>query len=229
MSNGTAGKGVYGFASSTAGGHGVYAQGKGAGGDGAALWATADNAAGIAIWGHNSSSDSTLVLENFGAGDLIKAFISAGELRFRVDNAGQVYADGTFHTPASDFAEMLPGVDGLEPGDVLAIGLDGKLHRSSTAFQTSVVGVYSTTPGFLGGSSDADQEGNIPLAVVGIVPVKVSAENGAILPGDLLVTSSTAGYAMRAGANPPQGTVIGKALESLDAGTGTILVLVTLQ
>jgi hypothetical protein len=61
------------------------------------------------------------------------------------------------------------------------------------------------------------------------VPVKVSAENGAIRPGDLLVTSSIPGYAMKAGSNPPQGTVIGKALEGLDQGTGTIKMLATLQ
>ena len=62
-----------------------------------------------------------------------------------------------------------------------------------------------------------------------LVPVKVSAENGAIQPGDLLVTSSIPGYAMQAGENPPQGTVIGKALEPLEDGTGFITMVVTLQ
>jgi hypothetical protein len=63
---------------------------------------------------------------------------------------------------------------------------------------------------------------------MGIVEVKVSAENGPIHPGDLLVTSATPGYAMR-GDNPAPGTILGKALESLDNGVGTILVLLTLQ
>jgi hypothetical protein len=66
------------------------------------------------------------------------------------------------------------------------------------------------------------------MAVVGIVPCKVSAENGPIAPGDLLVTSSTPGHGMR-DANPRVGTVIGKALESLESGTGVIRVLVTLH
>jgi len=70
--------------------------------------------------------------------------------------------------------------------------------------------------------------GEMPLAIVGIVPCKVSAENGAIRPGDLLVTSATPGYAMR-DENPKTGTVVGKALGSLENGTGTITVLVTLQ
>jgi hypothetical protein len=93
-----------------------------------------------------------------------------------------------------------------------------------------VAGVYSTKPGFVGGQPLNEQvDGAIPLAVVGVVPVKVSTENGAIRPGDLLVTSSTPGYAMKARPNPPLGTVIGKALEKLDADTGLIKMLATLQ
>jgi hypothetical protein len=63
---------------------------------------------------------------------------------------------------------------------------------------------------------------------VGIVPCKVSAENGAIRPGDLLVTSAIPGHAMRDD-DPKNGTILGKALGSLDSGTGVIKVLVTLQ
>jgi hypothetical protein len=76
---------------------------------------------------------------------------------------------------------------------------------------------------------EGDLPDRVPLAIVGIVPVKVSAENGSILPGDLLVTSSTPGHAMKAGPNPPVGTVIGKALGTLAEGKGVIQMLVTLQ
>ncbi|MCX8062179.1 MAG: hypothetical protein N3D16_06320, partial [Anaerolineales bacterium] len=69
----------------------------------------------------------------------------------------------------------------------------------------------------------------IPVAITGIVPCKVSAENGAIHRGDLLVTSSIPGHAMRAGDDPPQGTVLGKALGELITGTGIIYILVVLQ
>ncbi len=74
----------------------------------------------------------------------------------------------------------------------------------------------------------ASEFNEIPMAMVGIVPCKVSAENGPIRPGDLLVTSATPGHAMR-DEDPRVGTVLGKALEALDAGTGSIRVLVTLQ
>jgi hypothetical protein len=65
------------------------------------------------------------------------------------------------------------------------------------------------------------------LALVGIVPVKVTNEGGPIEPGDLLVSSSTPGYAMRwdpdAGDTYP--TFVGKALEALESGEGIIQVL----
>ena len=68
------------------------------------------------------------------------------------------------------------------------------------------------------------------MAMMGIVPTKVSAENGPIETGDLLVASSTMGYAMK-GTDRSRltGAVVGKALASLDSGTGVIEVLVTLQ
>lgn len=161
--------------------------------------------------------------------------------RFRVTYNGNVYADGTYYGAdgvslgAADFAEMvLPGQADLEPGDVLSIGPDGQMVRSTESFQATVVGVYSTEPGFIAGNK-LDEDGNpveperIPLAVVGIVPVKASAENGPIVPGDLLVASDTPGHAMRAGDDPPNGTVVGKALSALDSGTGVIQMLVMLQ
>lgn len=225
------GYGVWGHSTSLVGGHGVYAQSKATGGAGAALWAQADNTTGgIAIWGHNSSPDSTMVLENFGSGDLIKAFISGGQLRFRVDNAGNVYADGIYTSPAADLAEMLPAAAGLEPGDVLVIGPDGKLARCTEEYQATVVGVYSTRAAFVGGASEGkDAVGRVPLAVMGVVPVKATAANGPIAPGDLLVASATPGHAMKSGPNPLVGTVIGKALQRLDRGSGVILMLVVLQ
>jgi hypothetical protein len=172
-------------------------------------------------------------MENTGSGDLIWAngnSSSDTDVDFRVSANGYVYADGTFTSPAADFAELLPAVEGLEPGDVLVIGLDGQLLRSSAAFEPTVVGVYSTQPGFLGGADATACYGDkVPLAVVGIVPVKATAANGAIQPGDLLVASEVPGHAMHAGANPPVGTVIGKALEALPDGEGVIRMLVTLQ
>jgi hypothetical protein len=122
-----------------------------------------------------------------------------------------------------------------EPGDVLVIGADSgsDVAKSSEPYSTLVVGVYSTKPGVVGRRQTTDQKTSkteVPMAMVGIVPTKVSAENGPIKRGDLLVTSSTSGYAMKGtDRSLLTGAVIGKALGSLDSGTGVIEVVVTLQ
>ena len=65
------------------------------------------------------------------------------------------------------------------------------------------------------------------LALIGVVPVKATAENGPIRPGDLLVSSSTPGYVMRCGIPAEcKGAIVGKALEPLEEGTGMIEMLV---
>jgi len=80
------------------------------------------------------------------------------------------------------------------------------------------------------GVEDSALDSEVPLAVVGIVPCKVTTENGAILVGDLLVTSTTPGYAMKGTDRGKMlGAVVGKALEPLDVGKGVVQVLVTLQ
>lgn len=72
------------------------------------------------------------------------------------------------------------------------------------------------------------EDGAVEVAIAGIVPVKVSAENGAIRHGDLLTTASTAGHAMKA-TDPAPGIILGKAMGALDEGTGVVDVLVMLQ
>jgi hypothetical protein len=119
------------------------------------------------------------------------------------------------------------------PGDVLVLDADhpGKILQSREPYSTAVAGIYSTKPGTVGRrqltpKSDAE----VPMALVGVAPTKVTAENGAIKVGDLLVSSSQPGYAMKGTDRSRMlGAVIGKAMGTLDSGTGTIEVLVTLQ
>jgi len=158
-----------------------------------------------------------------------------GNRKWRVNRTGKGFFNGGTQVGGADFAEQIP-VEGketdYEPGDVLVIsaGADRVVALSTEPYSTAVIGVYSTQPAVLAGAPDTDEPlGGIPVAILGIVPCKVSAENGPVQRGDLLVSSATPGYAMRAGANPPPGTVLGKALQSLNSGTGLILVLVTLQ
>ncbi len=186
---------------------------------------------------HASIFGGVGVVADSASGNIIEGFGNYGDRKFYITNEGAVYADLYFNGGGADFAEMLPAEEALQPGDLLAIGPDGKLVKTTSAYQSSVAGVYSTQPGFVGGAADGqDTTGKIPLAVVGVVPMKVTAENGAIQPGDLLTASDTPGHAMKASPITvsgvtfyPSGVVVGKALEGLADGTGLISVLVTLQ
>jgi len=156
----------------------------------------------------------------------------------RIDSTGKGFFDGGTQTGSADFAESI-GVTGtkttFEPGDVLVIdtNADRRVSLSRDPYSTLVAGIYSTKPGVVGtfhASEDPALAGEIPMAIVGIVPCKVTTENGPIARGDLLVTSSTPGYAMRGSESSKfAGAILGKALQPLATGRGEIEVLVTLQ
>ena len=157
--------------------------------------------------------------------------------KFRVDYNGAVYADGGLFAGGADFAESVAvrGERSLyKPGQILEIarGAHRTLALTQSAYSTRVAGIYSTKPGVLASPHTISEkvEGEVPLAVVGIVPCNVTATNGAIHEGDLLVSSSLPGYAMKGTDRSRMlGAVIGKAMEPLASGSGTIQVLVTLQ
>lgn len=175
-------------------------------------------------------------------GDLIRgcsASLVAGrscpDLEFRVTKTGNVTADGSFTGGGADFAELIvldPQGEGAEAGDVLVISpnLDRAVVLANEPYSTAIAGVYSTEPGFIGGGNAEEDvaENRIPVAIVGIVPVKVSAENGPIHRGDLLTSASLPGHAMKATEYVP-GAILGKAMGELESGTGVILVLLLLK
>jgi hypothetical protein len=113
-----------------------------------------------------------------------------------------------------------------QAGDVVIVDEEGGIRRSHEPFATNVVGIISTQPGQI---LRSDMKNGAPVVLTGIVPCKVTAENGPVKPGDLLVSSSIPGYAMKAGKNPPVGAVIGKALTKLEKEQGTVDVLVMLR
>lgn len=220
--------GVFGVTNSS-GGYGVHGVALAASGETRGVSGIVQSPDGIGGYFKCQGADGLgLRVESLGA--LIEAWDGSPlDRRFRVTNVGNVYADGTYNSPAADLAEMLPASEGLEPGDVLVIGPDGRLERSTSPYATHVAGVHSTSPAFVGGSDEEGANpGKVPLAVVGITPVKASAENGPITPGDLLTSSSTPGHAMRAD-RFIGGAIIGKALEGLSEGRGVIRMLVMLQ
>jgi hypothetical protein len=242
IGTGTDGTGVHGRSSLS---HGVYGETSGQYSWVSGVYgkATKVEANGVTGWNEGggvgvyafSKSGKALVAKG-ETGNLIEAWDTepASVFVFKVTNAGAAHALGGWQG-APDFAELM-ATEGdavaYEPGDVLVISteFDRAIARSSEPNSALVAGVYSENPGFVGSPDvmEGQREDDIPVAVVGIVPCKASAENGPIHRGDLLVTSATPGHAMRA-ESPAPGTILGKALESLDAGTGVIQVLVTLQ
>lgn len=158
----------------------------------------------------------------------------AGATRFTVSGAGNVSAKGSYFASQFDLAEHIttPGST-PGPGDVVEIdpGTEEGFRLSSSANSTLVAGVISTAPGFVLGAESVDESSTSPqLALAGRVPVKVIGENGPIAPGDLLVSSSTPGHAMKAPGNPLAGTVIGKSLGTFESdGPGTVTMLIMLR
>jgi hypothetical protein len=202
--------------------------------------AKADTGSAVGIFGQAYSPQGVAGLfANVSGGDIIVGGVGQPEVPvFRVDGHGTVHANGGFRPFGADFAESV-AVKGstkqYAPGDLLVIDPSGErlLSLSQTPYSTLVAGIYSTQPGVVASTHRVDEalpKNEVPLAVVGIVPCKVTAENGPIVAGDLLVTSSATGHAMKGTDRARMlGAVVGKALEPLREGTGVIQVLVTLQ
>jgi hypothetical protein len=202
--------------------------------------ATAATGGGVGIFGQAYSPDGTAGLfSNVAGGNILVGGIGQPQVPvFRVDGTGRVFADGGFQPSGADFAESM-AVTGdrarYTAGDLLVIDAGGKrrVALARQPYSTLIAGIYSTKPGLLGSTRRVDEsapQNEVPLAVVGIVPCKVTAENGSIRVGDLLVTSSTAAHAMKGTDRGKMlGAVVGKALEPLPEGKGVIQVLDTLQ
>ncbi len=150
---------------------------------------------------------------------------------FEIDQDGSVWTDGSltglcYVTGFADVAEWVRTTEPVQPGDVLELDPNqpGSYRKVQGVASTRVAGVVSTRPGMILGG--AELRGSALLALAGIVPVNVTNEGGPILPGDLLVSSSTPGHAMRWDATQsPPGAFIGKALGELADEGGWVVVL----
>lgn len=153
-------------------------------------------------------------------------------IKLKLDYDGNLAVTGRFNArggfASGDIVEPATG-SGVQPGDVVVLGAqmpNGKLavELATTPRDPLVAGVVSTAPSFQLAGLPTD----IPLAVTGIVPVKVDASYGPIAKGDLLTSSATPGHAMRCDPSDCVGAIIGKAIDGLDAGRGSIRMIVSL-
>ena len=184
------------------------------------------------------------------AAAIARANVTALPGTVSVDKDRNIYGK-SFRPSAPELASLMSVAESVESGDVLVIDAErsGLLKRSRTASDTAAFGVVAADPGVVLGaeqvsigetmgargselaSSDAANAGEtrqVPVAMTGLVKCKADASYGEIRPGDLLSTSPTPGHAMRVD-DPQPGTILGKALEPLEVGTGLIRILVTLR
>jgi len=218
------GFGVFGSSGNSDGVHGSSALGVGVFG--------INDSGNAGVAGVSTSTGPGLVARS-GSGNLVEGYGSIGgsSRAFHIDHNGTYFA-------GSDFAEALHASGkktAYERGDVLVLSTTalGTVEKSAEAYDGRVAGVYSTRPGVVGADKDGATRvdaDDLPVAIVGIVPTKVSTENGTIRIGDLLTTSATPGHAMRCDDRLKcLGAVLGKAMEPLSDSTGMIKVLVNLR
>lgn len=185
-----------------------------------------------------TGTGSTLLINHQGASGNIAVYQSASVNEARINKDGRGFFNGGTQNSGADIAEAFDvegNISAYEPGDILVISTakDRAVEKSSAPYSALVAGVYATKPGVLLTEEhiDTDISDKVPMGVIGVIPTKVCLEGGKIKRGDLLVTSSKSGVAMKA--NPKKvriGQVLGKALQDYDQnGTGKINVLVNIK
>ena len=215
-------------------------------GGGIGIWGITQVGTGAGIKATNVTEGGTALEAELGNGPSttistgnIAVFKLNGTNQARINAAGRGFFNGGTQASGADVAETFD-VEGArseyEPGDVLIISQssDRTVEKSQSPYSTLVAGVYATKPGLLLTEKNAEEDqldAMVPMGVIGVIPTKVCIEGGAIRRGDLLVTSSITGAAMKADPDKVKvGQVIGKALEDYNAnGVGKIKVLVSVK
>jgi hypothetical protein len=216
---------------------GVLGVASGTGGYGGYFEHTETTGFGITLQVVTNDLGTAMVVNHNGTSGDLAIFQTGGFDKARIDRNGKGYFDGGTQSSGADLAEAFDvegNVSSYEPGDVLLISTtaDRTVALSNEPYSSLVAGVYATKPGMLlteehVGSTLA---GKVPMGVVGVIPTKVCDEGGPIHRGDILVTSSRTGYAMKADLNKLKpGQAIGKALQDFAGVTGKINVLVNVK
>lgn len=161
---------------------------------------------------------------------------SGGDPNIHLDGEqGQIMVKGDIILAGADTAEKftVQNPDQIHPGTVVVLNDSGNLTPSGSPYDSRVAGVISgageTRPGLILNGLE-DEKSKLPVALNGKVYCQVNTENGPVRVGDLLTTSSQAGFAMKAD-NPRLafGAVLGKAMQPLLEGEDLLPILVALQ
>lgn len=230
--------GVYGKSASTTGGAGVM----GENGPGPGVIGKSEK--WIGVYGETQSSTGGAAVcgehKNGGTGvagvsdrDNGVGVLGRGK-RLAALFEGDVEVTGDIRLLNADCAEDFDAcaAEGVQPGNVVVLGHEGRLRQSRQAYDKRVAGVVSGAGDYKPGIvlDRRPQPDRVAVALLGKVFCLVDADFGDIEAGDLLTTSDTPGHAMKASdAHKALGAVIGKALRPWTKGRGLIPVLVALQ
>jgi len=134
------------------------------------------------VYAEQSGAGGIAVFQGFalGTADLIQLWVP-NNLRFKVTNAGNVQADGSYTTPAGDVAERVDAIEPVEASDVVEIDpeAEDRFRLSRAARSPLVAGVISTEPGVLLNDrtlGEDERDARPALALAGRVPVKASTK-----------------------------------------------------
>ena len=190
----------------------------------------------------SSEHDYSLVVDGFGnIGEYDDSFNLIGEGKALKVNGTSEFT-GSIHIDAASRDNEFPAnivenfvasdVEYISPGDLLVVSEEGNstLTRARTPYNRAVIGIVAGNP-VLVFDNTREEKQVYPIAISGKALCKVDARQKPVRPGDLIVTSSTPGCGMAGVIDSFEktGTVIGKALDSLEDGIGLIPVFITHQ
>jgi hypothetical protein len=193
--------------------------------NGQGVWGECQNGDGVVGTSHSAQHAGVSANNTAGGYGLWARATTAGYFDGDVQVTGDVILINRGQDCAEDF-DIEDGMEKAEPGTVLIIGASGKLAVSDREYDPRVAGVVSGAgdfhPAIVLNRVDSEQQ-RLPIALIGKTFCKVDAALSPIRPGDLLTSASTPGHAMKVldRANAV-GTILGKALASLERGCGLI-------
>jgi hypothetical protein len=165
--------------------------------------------------GSNNTELNSLYAKNLIAGTIAS---NSGATTGQIQGTWTLTGSGSqLQATYSDLAEWYTSDMEYEPGTVLVFGGSAETTTTTQINDTRSAGIVTTDPAY---TMNHDLVGTkVCIALVGRVPCKVI---GRVKKGDMLTTSATPGYAVKA-LTPTLGAIIGKALEDKDYGESGVI------
>ena len=185
------------------------------------MTATGSSGSGTVTFASGALLDTTgsnIFVNKIIAGDTTHVSNTSGTAQFQ-GQFSLVAGSTMVATYSADLAEYYEGDAEYEVGTVVVFGGDKEITVTSQMNDTRLAGVVGSKEKAAYVMFDDCPGMKNLIALAGRVPCKVV---GRVKKGDMLTTSSTPGYAVKA-LNPTLGSIIGKALQDKDYGEAGII------